>query len=149
MSSVPKKADKLNLSRRFKDWYKNWKKNPIIYIDLVWKNGYPDSKVHGAHLGPTGPRWAPCWPHELCYLGTILLRPEWIGTYTAYSTGHYIRTYESVYICTSAVFSMIHVIYAHSAQAYTRLDTEIYKIYTVYNMDTSKYTYITSNHAQK
>ena len=21
-----------------------------------------------AHLGPTGPRWAPCWPHELCYL---------------------------------------------------------------------------------
>ena len=24
---------------------------------------------HGAHLGPTGPRWAPCWPHELCYLG--------------------------------------------------------------------------------
>ena len=31
---------------------------------------YLDSKVHGAHLGPTGPRWAPCWPHELCYLGT-------------------------------------------------------------------------------
>ena len=22
-----------------------------------------------AHLGPTGPRWAPCWPHELCYVG--------------------------------------------------------------------------------
>ena len=33
----------------------------------------PDSKVHGgphgAHLGPIGPRWAPCGPHELCYLG--------------------------------------------------------------------------------
>ena len=29
----------------------------------------PDSTVHGAHLVPTGPRWAPCWPHELCYLG--------------------------------------------------------------------------------
>ena len=27
----------------------------------------PDSKVHEAHLGPTGPRWAPCWPHEPCY----------------------------------------------------------------------------------
>ena len=26
---------------------------------------------HGAHLGPTGPRWAPCWPHELCSLGTL------------------------------------------------------------------------------
>ena len=24
---------------------------------------------HRAHLGPTGPRWALCWPHELCYLG--------------------------------------------------------------------------------
>ena len=28
-----------------------------------------DSKVHGANMGPTGPRWSPCWPHELCYLG--------------------------------------------------------------------------------
>ena len=26
----------------------------------------PDSKVHGAHLGTVGPRWAPCGPHELC-----------------------------------------------------------------------------------
>ena len=28
----------------------------------------PDSKVQGptrAHLGLTGPRWAPCWPHDL------------------------------------------------------------------------------------
>ena len=24
---------------------------------------------HGAHLGPVGPRWAPCWPHEPCYHG--------------------------------------------------------------------------------
>ena len=28
---------------------------------------------HGAHLGPTGPRWAPCWPQEFCYLGSCLL----------------------------------------------------------------------------
>ena len=32
---------------------------------------FPDSKVHGAHLGPAGPRWAPCWPHELCYQGYV------------------------------------------------------------------------------
>ena len=32
-----------------------------------WKHG--SWGQHGAHLGPTGPRWAPCWPHELCYLG--------------------------------------------------------------------------------
>ena len=34
----------------------------------------PDSKVHvtymGAHLGPTGPSWVPCWPHEPCYQGS-------------------------------------------------------------------------------
>ena len=24
---------------------------------------------YGAHLGPLGPRWAPCWPHEPCYQG--------------------------------------------------------------------------------
>ena len=24
---------------------------------------------HGAHLGPIGPRWAPCWPHEPCSQG--------------------------------------------------------------------------------
>ena len=29
----------------------------------------PESKVYRAHMGPTGPRWAPCWPHEPCYLG--------------------------------------------------------------------------------
>ena len=32
-----------------------------------WQQGSWDQ--YGAHLGPTGPRWAPCWPHELCYLG--------------------------------------------------------------------------------
>ena len=30
--------------------------------------GFPHSRVHGAHLGPTGPMWAPCLPHEACYL---------------------------------------------------------------------------------
>ena len=32
----------------------------------------PDSKVHGAHLGPTGPRWALYWSHESCYLGSVV-----------------------------------------------------------------------------
>ena len=27
---------------------------------------FPDSKVHGAKLGPI---WAQCWPHDFCYLG--------------------------------------------------------------------------------
>ena len=35
---------------------------------------------HGAHLGPTGPRWAPGGPHEPCYLG--------------YSSVHYVFCYQ-------------------------------------------------------
>ena len=34
----------------------------------------PDTKFmgqHGAHLGPVGPRWAPCWPHGPCYQGIL------------------------------------------------------------------------------
>ena len=26
---------------------------------------------HGAHLGPVGPRWAPCWSHEPCKQGSF------------------------------------------------------------------------------
>ena len=29
---------------------------------------------HGAHLGPVGPRWAPCWPLEPCYQGLYSLQ---------------------------------------------------------------------------
>ena len=51
---------------------------------------YPDSKVHGAYMGPTGPRWAPCWPYDPCYLGSFVmgllpesnkLMPEPVMTY--------------------------------------------------------------------
>ena len=31
-----------------------------------WKQGFWGHR--GAPLVPTGPRWAPCWPHEPCYL---------------------------------------------------------------------------------
>ena len=41
----------------------------LLYI-VLYRD--PDSKDHGAHLGPTGPRWAPCWPHDACYLRTHL-----------------------------------------------------------------------------
>ena len=43
-----------------------------ITVDILFL-GYhsPDSKVHGANMVPTGPRWAPCWPHEPCYQGGL------------------------------------------------------------------------------
>ena len=28
---------------------------------------------HWAHLGPVGPIWAQCWPHEPCYQGSYML----------------------------------------------------------------------------
>ena len=41
----------------------------VILANNHWKQG--SWGKHGAQLGPTGPRWIPCWPHELCYLGNI------------------------------------------------------------------------------
>ena len=38
-------------------------------IDLIARFMGPTWGLHGAHLRPTGPRWAPCWPHDPCYLG--------------------------------------------------------------------------------
>ena len=36
-----------------------------------------ESKMHGANMGPAwvsvGPKWAPCRPHEPCYLGSFWL----------------------------------------------------------------------------
>ena len=39
----------------------------ICILRVPWLQG--SWGQHGAHLGPTRPRWAPWWPHELCYLG--------------------------------------------------------------------------------
>ena len=39
---------------------------PFITRSFPWQQGLWGQ--HGAHLGPTGPRWDPCWPHEPCYL---------------------------------------------------------------------------------
>ena len=47
--------------------------NPHREAERPWKQG--SWGQHGAHLGPTGPRWAPCWPHELCYLW-LMLHPQ-------------------------------------------------------------------------
>ena len=55
----------------------------------------PDSKVHGAYMalpGPAGPRWAPRWPLETCYLGRVVrmsfpdeLRPNFACNYTPFN----------------------------------------------------------------
>ena len=67
------------------------KREPFTFSSFV---SYPDRKVHGANMGPiwdrqdpdgphggprvgpTGPRWAPWWPHESCYLGMPFLNTK-------------------------------------------------------------------------
>ena len=54
-----------------------WPLNPVVRLEWDVLNGVclvqcPDSKVHGANLGPVGPRWAPCWPHDPFYQGGYL-----------------------------------------------------------------------------
>ena len=46
----------------------------IWYTLFGWKRPWQQGLwgQHGAHMGPTGPRWAQCWPHEPCYLGQCL-----------------------------------------------------------------------------
>ena len=52
-----------------------WKRQLIISASHR-REICPDSKVHGANMGPTwvlsdGPRWTQCWPQEPCYQGVL------------------------------------------------------------------------------
>ena len=56
-----------------------WETNSVIFeskynnLHLSWPQcvNTPDSKVHGANMGPTWVLLAPCWPHEPCYQGPL------------------------------------------------------------------------------
>ena len=52
----------------------------IVTFRIYWPCGRtPITKLMGptwGSSGPTGLRWAPCWPHELCYLS----KPWWEGS---------------------------------------------------------------------
>ena len=50
---------------------------------------------NGAKLGPTGPSWAPCWPHEPCYLESAeagdskgVNKTVWGGSFNITFCGH-------------------------------------------------------------
>ena len=70
----------------------------ILYVKDWHYNGFdiesfcPDSKVHGAHLGLTGPRWAPWWPHDCRYLGGAgngLFWSNWVNIIAVYCVMEY------------------------------------------------------------
>ena len=67
----------LTTTRRNKQW--NIGIVNVLIISFIFHDAYYWINIktslisrfmgqHGAHLGPTGPRWAPYWPHEPCYL---------------------------------------------------------------------------------
>ena len=63
------------------------------WLESVGSNPY--SMVHGANmepiLGPTGTRWDPCWPHELCYMGrysVVLLSCGQFSEKSSWKTPH-------------------------------------------------------------
>ena len=59
--------------------YVTWRKKHVLQSELTINTRIvPDTKVHGAHMRSTGPRWAPCWTHEPCYLGWYP-REMWSG----------------------------------------------------------------------
>ena len=61
---------------------KNLDSPTSVFILLLFKTALIACSwgQHGAHLGLTGPRWVPCWPHELCYL-----RVEYLSNQCSYS----------------------------------------------------------------
>ena len=61
---------------------------PVLYhwesTALSWHPWWQGSwGQHGAHLGPTGPRWTPCWEREIKFIGLLGNRGHW-GPYSPY-----------------------------------------------------------------
>ena len=52
-------------------WMRNhlWKMKLFKAIDAQTPRQQGSRDQQGTHLGPGGPRWDPCWPHEPCYQG--------------------------------------------------------------------------------
>ena len=48
------------------------KKKVNVWIGVKNPRKQGSHGQYGAHLGPVGPRWAPCWPGELSYQGLLM-----------------------------------------------------------------------------
>ena len=61
----------------------------------------PDSKVHGAYMGPTGPRWAQCLPHEhMLPQSNYIVTSEMIWSFiTCYRDQNLISACQEVLCC--------------------------------------------------
>ena len=71
------------------DFMPSLRRLSIIAVQVKQKHAHllsqicPDSKVHVANIGPTWVLWAPCWPHEPCYLGCV--RHHSVGHFVSFN----------------------------------------------------------------
>ena len=93
----------------------------------IWKTN-PDNKVHGAHLGPVDPRWAPCWPHEFCYQGMLF------STSLSFLNG-YVYTLLGEKVVAPGMRYFLVIIHIRSAFEVSRLVGRIcsFSLYCIYN----------------
>ena len=86
---------------------------------------------HGTHLGPTKPRWAPCWHQELCYLRIVLIISM---SYCNLRLNHWYRTkhpyllrYRISTTCGISVWRMKYGIYLSvSLNDSTRIGSQVW-----------------------
>ena len=95
--------------------------------------GVLDSNVHGANMGLTGPRLAPCWPHVPCYQGYYIIILHYVimvGLYVCYGGECFLfhgNVWWNFYV-TDMCFA-IHFLYIH---IWLEIYLLIYKYRTFY-----------------
>ena len=69
-------------------------------------------------MGPVGPRWAPCWPHEPCYQGDVW----WTGREVASNGNPYTRR-NAICIATGlrAMFLVVVTWWRHQVETFSAL----------------------------
>ena len=66
------RAGLANTLNNYNLWWHKWRQRCHHCNARFSMNVYPDSKVHGANMGPTWVLSAPDGPHEPCYLGNYI-----------------------------------------------------------------------------
>ena len=62
------------------------KRPQVFKMTNILSRKVPDSNFHGVHMGPIGPIWDPCWPHEPCYQGSWLI---WAASISSSNRGSF------------------------------------------------------------
>ena len=94
------REDKYHFTIRYHDYHMI----SLGYHDYPRKQG--SWGLHGAHLGPTGPRWAPCWPHEPCYQGRLELMVTLLCDVITAESNNYV--FIQLNCCVEILITLLH-----------------------------------------